>query len=182
MKTGRPLFIGCAASLGVAAALAAPPTGGPAPGPAVTGEPAPIDMVLGRMVPARADAPSAGTTRHVRAHYVLHCGGCHGMDGAGSQLGGVPSLKRLGEFLRVSDGRDFVIKVPGVMGSGLTDAQVAEVTNWVLATLARGSVPLEHRPYDAEEVRRARAQPIVDVAAERSRLVREARERGVDLY
>jgi mono/diheme cytochrome c family protein len=137
------------------------------------------DMVLGRQVAARADAPAVAATRHARSNYVLHCGGCHGMDGAGSQLGNVPDMRSLGQFLRVPGGREFVIKVPGVMGSGLNDAQVAEVTNWTLATLARASVPADHRPYDAGEVAQARASPIVDVASARRRLVEQARTMGI---
>lgn len=140
------------------------------------------DMVLGRMVAARADAPSRGTTTHVRAHYVLHCAGCHGVDGAGSKAGYVPDLRRLGDFLRVPGGRDFVIKVPGVMGSGLDDAQVAEVTNWVLSTIAADSVPPQHQAYAAAEVTRARAAPLADVMAERRRLLEQARQQGLVIY
>lgn len=155
--------------VGWAATLSAPALGGQ-------------DMVLGRMVQPRSDAPAVSPTTHVRARWVLHCAGCHGVDGAGSALGRVPDLRGLGAFLRVDGGRAFVIKVPGVMGSGLDDAQVAEVTNWLLATLARASVPDGHRPFDADEVSRARAQALVDVAAERQRLVERARALGVALY
>lgn len=155
----------------VAVALAAA-TGGAA---ALGGQ----NMVLGRMVPARSDAPSVAATTSARAHYVLHCAGCHGMDGAGSKLGQVPDMRRLGDFLRVGGGREFVIKVPGVMGSGLDDAQVAEVTNWLFETLARDSRPAGYRPYDAAEVARARTQPLVDVGAERRRLVEQARQQGI---
>ncbi len=151
----------------------------------VLGRPAtaqpPTDMVLGRQVPARADAPSAATTSHARAHYVLHCAGCHGADGAGSPTGYVPDLRRLGGFLRVPEGRDFVIKVPGVMGSGLSDAQVAEVTNWILTTLANAPVPLGHVPFDSAEVARARATPLVDVASQRRRILEQARAIGVEI-
>lgn len=140
------------------------------------------NMVLGRMVQPRADAPSVAPTTHVRARWVLHCVGCHGVDGAGSELGRVPDLRGIGAFLRVDGGREFVIKVPGVMGSGLDDAQVAEVVNWLLATLARGSAPDGLQPYDAAEVARARAQPLTDVAAERHRLIERARQQGVSLY
>jgi mono/diheme cytochrome c family protein len=139
------------------------------------------NMVLGRQVMARADAPAVAATSHARAHYVLHCAGCHGVDGAGSTAGNVPDMRRLGDFLRVSGGREFVIKVPGVMGSGLDDRQVAEVTNWVLETIARGSVPGDHVPYDAAEVARARAKPLADVGAERRRLVEQARQIGLQL-
>jgi hypothetical protein len=58
---------------------------------------------------------------------------------------------------------------------------VAEVTNWVLATLAPTSLPNDFRPYSADEVRQARATPLVDVAAARARLVAAARERGIAL-
>lgn len=142
----------------------------------------PQNTVLGRQVPARADAPAVAPTTHARARWVLHCAGCHGVDGAGSTLGRVPDLRRVGAFLQVDGGRDFVIKVPGVMGSGLDDAQVAEVTNWLLATLAPGSVPAGHQPFDATEVSRARGQPLTDVAGERQRLVERARVMGVALY
>ena len=142
----------------------------------------PQHTVLGRQVPARADAPSVAATTHARARWVLHCAGCHGVDGAGSALGRVPDLRRLGAFLQVPGGREFVIKVPGVMGSGLDDAQVAEVTNWLLATLARASVPADHQPFSAAEVARARAQPLIDVAAERQRLLQRAVAIGQALY
>jgi len=137
------------------------------------------NMVLGRIVLPRADAPSVAVTTSARSHYVLHCAGCHGVDGAGAPEKYVPDLRRLGQFLRVDGGRSFVISVPGVMGSGLDDRQVAEVANWMLATMARASVPDGHRPFSVDEVTRARARPLVDVATERQRLVQRARAAGL---
>ena len=134
---------------------------------------------LGRQVSARADAPAVAATTSVRSLYIVHCAGCHGRDGAGSTLGRVPDMRRLGQFLRLDGGREFVIKVPGVMGSGLSDREVAAVTNWVLGTLAPDSVPAGHAPYQAAEVQRARETPLVDVAAARERLLLQARARGV---
>jgi mono/diheme cytochrome c family protein len=139
------------------------------------------DTMLGRQVPAAPDAPAVAATTHLRAQYVLHCAGCHGLDGAGSRRGQVPDMRRLGDFLRVPGGREFMLKVPGVMGSGLNDLQVAELSNWVLATLAADSVPDGHRPFDAAEVARARATPLLDVAAERRRLLERARAEGIRL-
>ena len=101
-------------------------------------------MVLGRMVQARPDAPSRAVTTSARSAFVLHCAGCHGVDGSGARERYVPDLRRLGDFLRVAGGREFMIGVPGVMGSGLGDREVAAVTNWLLATLARDSVPADH--------------------------------------
>lgn len=148
---------------------------------ALYGATANAGTILGRQVEPRADAPSAAITSSVRSLYVVHCAGCHGRDGAGTDAGNVPDMRRLGQFLRLEGGREFVIKVPGVMGSGLNDRQVAEVTNWVLATIAPASVPAGHEPYDATEVARARAQPLIDVAQARNRLVAQARSRGVTI-
>ena len=141
-----------------------------------------IDTTLGRQVRARPDAPSIATTTHARASYVLHCAGCHGLGGAGLPRSYVPGLERLGDYLRLPGGREFVIKVPGVMGSGLGDAQVAEVANWVLGTIAKASVPPGVAPYDAAEVARARAAPLVDVLAERRRLQEQARQQGLVIH
>ena len=140
-----------------------------------------VDTLFGSQVPARADAPAVATTSQVRSQYVLHCAGCHGFDGAGSRQGQVPDMRRMGDFLRVPGGREFVLQVPGVMGSGLDDAQVAAVTNWLLATLAAPSRPADFRPYDAAEVARARARPLVDVAAQRRQLVEAGRALGLAL-
>jgi mono/diheme cytochrome c family protein len=137
------------------------------------------NMVLGRIVLPRADAPSLTVASSARGHYVLHCAGCHRVDGSGTPTHYVPDLRRVGQFLQLDGGRAFVIGVPGVMGSGLNDAQVAEVANWLLATMARDSVPEGHQPYTAAEVATARQQPMADVAAVRQRLVEQARTRGI---
>lgn len=136
-------------------------------------------MVLGEQVAARSNAPAVAATNNPRSLYVLHCGGCHGFNGAGTA--DVPDMRRLGDFLRVPGGREFILKVPGVMGSGLDDAQVANVTNWVLTTLAAASIPAGHTPFDAAEVKRARATPLVDVRAARQQIVATARGLGINL-
>ena len=133
---------------------------------------------LGRQVVMRADAPSRSPTHTPRALYVLHCSGCHGLDGSGSPAARVPDMRQLGHFLRVPGGREFLIQVPGVMGSGLDDAQVAQVSNWVLETLAVGSVPPGHRPYMAAEITRLRQRALVDVSATRAGLARQALQLG----
>lgn len=138
--------------------------------------------VMGRIVLPRADAPSVTPGSSPRSQYVLACAGCHGLDGAGSPEAHVPDLRQIGQFLRLPGGRAYVVKVPGVMASGLDDRQVALVTNWVLATLARGSAPADPAPFDAAEIQRARQAPLVDVAAERARLLAEAQRLGVRLY
>jgi len=155
-------------SIGLLAALAAGPAGS-------------AGMSVAGQAPQRQNAESRPITTSVRSLFVVHCAGCHGMDGSGSTSANVPDMRHLGNFLRLDGGREFIVKVPGVMGSGLTDQQVADVTNWLLATLAKDSIPEGHMAYDAGEVQRARAVPLVDVAAARRHLAAQARERGVAL-
>jgi mono/diheme cytochrome c family protein len=139
------------------------------------------NMVLGRMVAPRPDAPSVAATSSARSLYVLHCAGCHGVAGAGAPEKYVPDLRGLGAFLRVPGGREFIVSVPGVMGSGLDDAQVAQVINWLLATMAAGSAPAGQAPYETAEIARARARPLVDVAAARRLLLDRARTAGIEI-
>jgi mono/diheme cytochrome c family protein len=159
-----------AAALGALAlaSAAAPPA-------AVHGQ---TQTTLGRQVVLRADAPPVSPVQGARALYVLHCAGCHGQDGSGSPSARVPDMRQVGRFLRVPGGREFLIQVPGVMGSGLDDVQVAQVSNWVLANLAADSVPTPYRPYEAAEIARLRRQALVDVGARRAALAQQAAEQG----
>jgi len=93
------------------------------------------------------------------------------MDGAGSERGQVPDMRRLGVFLKRPDGRRFLIQVPGVMGSGLSDEDVAQVTNWVFTTLVTDINPRTFALYTAQEIAKARANPLKDVMATRARLL-----------
>jgi mono/diheme cytochrome c family protein len=136
---------------------------------------------LGRQVVLHANAPSIAPTHSARALYVLHCAGCHSLDGSGSTSARVPDMRQLGLFLRVPGGREFLLQVPGVMGSGLNDEQVAQVTNWVLSSIANASIPPHHRVFDAAEVSQARRSPLVDVAATRAVLVQRAQQLGLQI-
>lgn len=136
-------------------------------------------QLTGRQVPSPPDAPARAPVFSARALYAVHCAGCHLPDGSGSVTGRVPGLRHLGQFLLMVGGREYLVKVPGVMASGLSDEEAAIVSNWVLATLSAQTVPAGHRPYDAAELATARARPLVDVAAERRRLLDQASARGI---
>ena len=127
--------------------------------------------VLGTAAPVRIDAESIAKTNSARSLYVLHCAGCHGMDGSGSEHGQVPDMRRLGRFFEHPEGRMFLIQVPGVMGSGLSNVEVAEVTNWVFATLVTDINPETFVRYTPQEIAKARANPLKDVMATRARLL-----------
>lgn len=138
-----------------------------------------LDTTLGRQVAARADAPSVADVDGPRGNYLLHCSGCHRADGRGAPERYVPDLRQAARFLQLPDGRRYIVGVPGVMGSGLDDTQVAAVINWLMATIVQDPLPGDHREFDAGEVARIRSTPLVDVAAERRRLQDEATGRGI---
>jgi hypothetical protein len=93
------------------------------------------------------------------------------MDGSGSELGQVPDMRQLGRFLMRPGGRLFLIQVPGVMGSGLNDVDVARVTNWVFDNLVTDVIPQTFLPYTPEEVSQARANPLKDVVRTRTHIL-----------
>lgn len=119
----------------------------------------------------RADAPSKAATARPESLYVLHCAGCHGMDGRGHAQAQVPDLHDMPQFLDKVGGREFLIRVPGVMGSGLSDEEVARVMNWMvkryLPTERAAKVPA----FTQDEIHQARQSPMTDVMSTRRTLL-----------
>ena len=131
---------------------------------------------LGMAAASQAQAYDAA-----RAHqdWVLNCMGCHTANGMGIP-GKVPPLREsLGHFVSMPEGRQFVMRVPGASNSALGDAELANVLNWVLATMNEGSRPASFKPYTAEEIAANRRPALTDVARTRTKLVRELQENGV---
>ena len=101
-----------------------------------------------------------------REDYVLHCAGCHKMDGSGSEV--VPSLDRIGDVTAAPGGREYLVRVPGVAQAPLSDARLAQLMNWLIGQHA--VVPL-NGPYTAAEVKRLRKQPLRDPLAARKKIL-----------
>jgi hypothetical protein len=105
------------------------------------------------------------------ANYAVHCQGCHLADGSESP-GKVPALAgSVARFTHSADGRAFLVRVPGVANAPLDDASLAVLLNWTLVRFDAAHLPAEFAPYDAAEVARLRARPLVDVASERARVL-----------
>ena len=105
-----------------------------------------------------------------RVNYQLQCMGCHTADGSG-QPGRVPSVRgSLGQLAVTPEGRNFLIRVPGVAQSQLDDADTAAVLNWMIEELSDPR-PARFDRFTAEEVARWRRQPLTDVSAARARLL-----------
>lgn len=128
--------------------------------------------VLGTMAPMRAHAPSKAVVANPQSLYVLHCAGCHGMDGRGHANAQVPDLHDMPRFFEKAGGREFLVRVPGVMGSGLTDEEVAQVMNWVMKRYLPEALNKQVRLFDAQEIHRARQNPLTDVMLAREQLLK----------
>jgi mono/diheme cytochrome c family protein len=131
-------------------------------------------LALGAVL-ALGAAPAAGVGGP-ELDYTLECAGCHRADGSGTP-GSVPALREsVSGFLAVPGGREYLARVPGVAQAALDDAALAAVLNWMLDRFDRAHVPAGFVPYTADEVARLRKRPLLDVEAERKRLL-DARTR-----
>ena len=112
--------------------------------------------------------------------YLHHCSGCHLADGSGAPAKGIPSMRGvLGQFLKVPGGREFIVQVPGVMNSPLSDHDIANLMNWLLPALADDTLAASPSPYTADEVARLRQSRPADVMEVRALLLNRMREAGI---
>jgi len=126
---------------------------------------------------AVADAGS-GAIPHfnkVQSNYLLNCGGCHGENGvSNSRL--VPELRnQVGYYLNSPAGREYLVRLPNVAFSTMTDQELADVLNYMVLTLGGPSVPDHAAPFTPVEVARLRKRPLNDVSliAYRDKLVEQ---------
>ena len=112
-------------------------------------------------------------------NYMLHCMGCHLSDGRGAADKGVFDMRdTLGRFLALPGGRAFIVQVPGVMNSGLSDLETAQLMNWLLSTISHATVPPGTSPYVAEEIAQYRRTRPVDITASRRLLIEKMNASG----
>lgn len=103
--------------------------------------------------------------------YATNCQGCHGELGASASE--IPVLAgRVGYFARTAAGRRYLVQVPNVALNPSSDADIADVLNWLLRTYSRAQLPPDFEPYTAAEVAVLR-QARIDVNAVRARVVDE---------
>lgn len=118
-------------------------------------------MILAPMLQAQADP---------RTNYLLHCMGCHQPEGAGTAMG-IPALRdRVGYYLDLPGGRDYLLHIPGARNAPLKDDELALVMNWVIEQFAGRSLPARWERFTATEVAQARAAKPVDIDAWRAKL------------
>lgn len=130
-------------------------------------------------MPAGTAAREGPAAASAEQNYVLHCRGCHGADGAGVAHRVPPLRGTLGRFMRSSEGREFVLRVPGAANSRLPDAALAAVMNWAAVTFAGGEATADLRWFTAEEVAAARRRPLLAVRNTRGEVVRRLAASGI---
>jgi mono/diheme cytochrome c family protein len=117
-------------------------------------------------------AMTAGAFAHdAQTNYILHCQGCHTAEGSGLE-DKVPSLRStLVPFARLAEGRRFLVQVPGVALSTLTDAETAAVLNWMLRNLADDKQIAGISAFTEKEVADYRATRLVNGQKIRAQLL-----------
>ena len=112
----------------------------------VSGKILALALTFALMPVATADDHRAGI------NYMIHCQGCHLPEAMGF-AGKVPRMKDfVGYFLHSREGREFIIRVPGVATSSLPDDELTEMMNWLLRTYSADQLPKPFVPFSTEEV------------------------------
>jgi hypothetical protein len=110
-----------------------------------------------------------------RINYMLQCLGCHGPDGQG-EPGRVPSIRStLAPLARFPAGRRYLLQVPGVALSMLSDRDLAALLNWMIPSFG-GIGPKDFHAFTSAEVARDRRHPLVEISATRARLMRQMQQ------
>jgi hypothetical protein len=103
--------------------------------------------------------------------YMMECQGCHLADGAGG-LNSVPMLQNnVARYLTVPGGREFLVQVPGVALSSLSDQDTTAVLNWMLTKFGPIALATQYAPYTVEEVANLRKHPLTNIGSRRADLI-----------
>ncbi|WP_152223869.1 cytochrome C [Pseudomonas sp. SCB32] len=126
--------------------------------------------------------PIAQAHYSTAVNYQLQCAGCHLGDGEGSAANDTPRMKGfVGNFLKVDGGRQFLVRVPGMSQSALSNAQLAELINWIMREdgMAGKSMPANYQPYTEQEVAAIRHEAMLNLPSTRAGLISQMRAQGI---
>lgn len=117
------------------------------------------------------DTPAAAIDD--RKLYILHCSGCHGLNGQGLPENGIPALHDAGRWATLPAGRAYLVQVPGIAASQIDDTTAARLLNYSLRTYAADQLGPAFQAFDADEVRRLRTGIATDPERRRQNLERQ---------
>ena len=138
-----------------------------------------MGLTMGRALAQTPAGIPAGVSNPQRAwqNWTLNCQGCHRPDGTGS-AGTAPSLAgTVSKFLKVPGGREYLGRVPGVATSPLSNADLADLMNWMFWRFDKEHMPADFAPFTAAELARLRTSPLrLEASPMREALLRKADE------
>jgi len=103
--------------------------------------------------------------------YMMECQGCHLADGGGG-LNSIPALRNnVAKFPAVPSGREYLVQVPGVALSSLSDQDTTAVLNWMLTKFGPVEWTSRYAPYTVEEVATLRKHPLTEIGSRRADLI-----------
>jgi cytochrome c553 len=133
------------------------------------------------LIEAQEPAQPAGVQNPQRAwqNWTLNCQGCHRPDGTGTTATTPSVAGTVSRFLSADRGREYLARVPGVATSPLTDADLAEVLNWMLWRFDPEHLPPGFVAFNAAEVGELRKRPLrLEASQMRSELLAQAEARS----
>ncbi len=119
----------------------------------------------------------AGVENAQRAwqHWTLNCQGCHRPDGTGPIRPRRAWRAPWHDSCPAPGGREYLSRVPGVAASALSDADLAEVMNWMLWRFDKEHLPADFQPYTAAEIGQLRTRPLrLEASQMRADLLKKA--------
>jgi hypothetical protein len=103
--------------------------------------------------------------------YMMECQGCHLADGGGG-LNSIPALRNnVAKFPGVPGGREYLVQVPGVALSSLSNQDITAVLNWMLPQFGPVEWTRRYAPYTVEEVATLRKHPLTEIGGRRADLI-----------
>jgi cytochrome c553 len=122
-----------------------------------------------------AALPGVSNPQRAWQNWTLNCQGCHRPDGSGSATTAPRLAGTVSKFLTVAGGREYLGRVPGVATSPLSNADLADVMNWMFQRFDEEHLPQDFVPFTAEEIGRLRSQPLrLEASALRNELLQRA--------
>lgn len=107
-----------------------------------------------------------------KSHYLIHCMGCHLIDGQGSPPDVPAFTPSMASLLNTPEGRGYLVRVPGAAQSPLNDAELAGVLNWMLENFSQLD-PDNYTHYTGSEVAAYREQRLAEPMKMRRQLLQE---------
>lgn len=95
-------------------------------------------------------------------NWQMNCQGCHHPKGEGNAARDIPPLEALEKFQRLPEGRAFLIQVPGMSRSKLSDEELTEMANWMMEEFATPQTREGWEPYSVREVAELRRRPVTE--------------------